>query len=362
MKRIIFIIFIAAMLLNCAGPAVKKEAGPTVFYPPLPQEPKIQFLTSIMFEDDLEKKQSKFDEFLLGEQTVMKRIGRPVDIGTEKGKIYVSDRLYKKILIIDLEKNEFDYIRDTGIGTITDSAGMWITKDGLKYVADMGRKQILVYDDKNEFLRVYGEVDQFDKPMDVAVFENRIYVSDIDKSKIIVLDKNTGKMVQEIGEQGKDEGMFFKPSYVSVDGEGNLFVTDSFNFRIQMFDSTGKFIRAFGFHGDVSGSFSRPKGHALDRDKHIYIADAAFENIQIFDTDTSKLLLFFGGFGGAPGSMYLPAGVYIDYYNVDYFQKYADKDFKIKYLIIVGNLVSDRRIGIYGFGEWIGPPLTGTSK
>ena len=362
MKHVVFMILISVMLFSCAAQEVVKPAEPAVFYPPLPVEPRIQYLTSIMFEDDLEKKQSKFDTFLLGEKPVMKRIGRPVDIGTSKGKIYVSDRLYKKILLIDLVKKEFDYIKDTGVGTLSNPANMWMDEDGLKYVADMGRKQILVYDENDEFSKVYGDVDQFKKPIDVAVYENRIYVTDIELNKVIVLDKDSGKTVQEIGGLGKEDGMFYKPSYLSVDIEGNLYVTDSFNFRVQVFDPNGKFLRNIGFHGDVSGAFSRPKGLAIDKYKHLYVADAAFENVQIFDGDTGKLLLFFGGFGGARGSMYLPSAVHIDYQNVEYFQKYADKDFEIEYLIIIGNLVSEKRIGIYGFGKWVGPPLTGGGK
>ncbi len=358
MKRIIFALFITMILFSCAAPE-KKKTGPVVFYPALPQQPRIQYLTSIMFEEDLGRKQSRFDEFLLGEKPTMKRIGRPIDIGSVKGRIYVSDRLYKKIIIIDLEKNEFDYIRDTGIGTISDSAGIWITEDDMKYVTDISRKQILVFDDKNEFLKAYGDIDQFDKPMDVAVYGERIYVCDLNKNKIIVLDKSSGEVVQEIGELGREEGKLFKPSYITMDNDGNLYVTDSFNFRVQMFDSQGKYVKSFGFHGDVPGSFARPKGIAMDREKHLYVADAAFENVQLFDVETANLLLFFGGFGGKPGSMYLPAGVHIDYDNVEYFQKYADKDFKIKYLIIIGNLVSDKRIGVYGFGDWTGSPLPG---
>jgi DNA-binding beta-propeller fold protein YncE len=362
MKHAIFIIIISVMLISCATQEAVKQKGPTVFYPPLPVEPRIQFLTSIMFEKDLEVKRSSFDAFLLGEQPRMKRIGRPVDIGSTKGKIYVSDRLYKKLLFIDLENNEFNYVKDSGIGTITEPANMTVTDDGLKYLADMARKQILVYDENDEFLKVYGDIDQFKRPIDVAVYENRVYVTDTEVNKVLVLDKDSGKTIQEIGGLGREEGMFYKPSYLAVDIEGNLYVTDSFNFRVQVFDPKGKYIRTIGFHGDVSGAFSRPKGLAIDKYKHLYVADAAFENVQIFDANTGQLLLFFGGFGAKPGSMYLPATVYIDYHNVEYFKKYADKDFEIEYLIIIGNLVSEKRIGVYGFGKWVGPSLTGGEK
>jgi DNA-binding beta-propeller fold protein YncE len=177
-----------------------------------------------------------------------------------------------------------------------------------------------------------------------------------------VIDKSTGQTIQEIGELGKEEGQFYKPSYLSTDKEGNLFVTDSFNFRIQMFDQSGKFIKAFGVQGDTAGTFSRPKGIDVDKEGILYAVDAAFENVQMFDTKTKDLLLFFGGATGAPGSMYLPAPVYLDYHNVDYFQKLAHKDFKLNYLIIIGNLVSANRMAVYGFGDWVGDILPGMEQ
>lgn len=364
MKRILYIVipfFIASVFLGCA-PQEAKKIGPTIFYPALPQEPRIQFLTSIMTDDDLEKKRSGFDEFLLGERPIMKRIGRPIDIGSTRGRIYISDRLYKKILILDLEKNEFDAIVDSGIGALNDPAGIWVTEDDVKYVTDMGRKQVLVYDRNNDFLRAYGEIDQFEKPVDVALHGERLYVCDLKKNKILVLDKTSGNTIQEIGGIGRDEGNLYKPSYLTLDKEGNLYVTDSFNFRVQMFDQTGKFIRVIGSHGDAPGSFSRPKGLDVSEDRHLYVIDAAFENVQIFDAETARILLFFGGHGGGPGKMALPASLYIDRHNIEYFRKYADKDFDIQYLIIVGNLVSTKRIGVYAFGKWVGAPLTGITK
>ncbi|MEF9427123.1 MAG: hypothetical protein L0956_08110, partial [Candidatus Mariimomonas ferrooxydans] len=69
------------------------------------------------------------------------------------------------------------------------------------------------------------------------------------------------------------------------------------------------------------------------------------------------LLLFFGVFGPAPGSMSMPGSIYIDYQNSEYFKKYADKDFSLKYLVYVGNLLGDKKLNVYGFGDWIGAPL-----
>ncbi|MBI5409919.1 MAG: hypothetical protein HZA14_11185, partial [Nitrospirae bacterium] len=104
------------------------------------------------------------------------------------------------------------------------------------------------------------------------------------------------------------------------------------------------------------GALARPKGLDVDREGHLFVVDTAFENVQIFDVETADLLLFFGGFGPEPGSMYMPNGIYVDYHNVEYFKKYADKDFNLKYLVYVGNMLGEHKLNVYGFGDWTGAP------
>ena len=144
-----------------------------------------------------------------------------------------------------------------------------------------------------------------------------------------------------------------------VDQQGSIYVTDAFNFRVQKFDPKGKFLISYGYLGDAFGAFARPKGLDIDRDGHLYVVDAAFENVQIFDEKTGALLLFFGGAGNAPGSMYLPAGIHIDYRNAAYFSNFVDKDFRLKYVVYTGNLFGAEKLNVYGFGDWVGEPLRG---
>ncbi len=366
MKNILIILLIAAVLLGCATEQkLKREITPlepqqvrvsedlttipvhqkteSLFYPMLPEQPRLQLLFSFTKEE--------ISAFWGGEKYFLK-IERTHDIGAVKGKIYISDRTHKKIIVVDLEKKALGQI----IGDY-ESAGIWVTEDDYKYVADFNKKQIIVFDPDNKLSRVYAYRDQFDKPVDVAAYKDKVYVCDLNKHMIIVLDKDSGKTIQEIGGVGKGEGSFYKPTHVIVDKEGYLYVNDFFNFRIQKFDQGGKFIKAFGYPGDTLGAFARPKGLGLDKEGHLYVVDAAFENVQIFDDETTDLLLFFGGFGLDPGSMYLPDGIYIDYQNVDYFKDYVDENFDVKYLVIVGNTLGPIKLNVYGFGEWVGEPL-----
>jgi hypothetical protein len=354
--KVLLMMVAVALLAGCAQTAEKKTEA--TFFPPLPQQPRLQYLTSISTEEDIGgKKTSGVKEWLIGKQQSRKQIARAHDVGSAKGKIYILDRTFRKILMLDLTKKELDFIHDENEGALGDPMGLWVTEDDVKYVADIGRKQIVVFDKDNRFVREYGEKDQFERPMDVAVFQNQIYVVDYTKAAIVVLDKESGKTVQTIGEAGSEDGKFNRPTHITIDQKGNIYVNDAFNFRIQKFDPKGNYLKQFGYQGDTLGGFARPKGIAVDHDGYVYAVDTAFENTQLFDPESADLLLFFGGYGPHAGSMYMPSGAHIDYDNLEYFEQYVDKDFKLKYLVYVGNLLGDRKLNVYGFGEWTGAPL-----
>ncbi len=350
MKRVVLVLM---AFITLAGCATAPQEVMTVFYPPLPQRPRLQFLLAISGEEDIGASQGEFMEFLVGEPTSDKDIGKSYDIGSSEGKIYIMDRRFKKVIFIDLANRKFGYILDQGRGALNEPSGIWVTADDIKYVADMERKQIVVFGRDNKFLRTYGGPDVFDKPTDVAVYEDTLYVSDMDKHQIIVLDKDSGEVKMTVGGVGAEEGRLGRPSHVVVDHLGNIFVTDAFNFRVQKFDPQGAFVKSYGFLGDNLGGFVRPKGLATDREGHLYVVDAAFENVQIFDDKTAQLLLFFGGAEAGPDSMILPAGVHIDYRNAGYFSNFVDKEFRLKYLVYVGSMFGVNKLNVYGFGDWI---------
>jgi len=109
-------------------------------------------------------------------------------------------------------------------------------------------------------------------------------------------------------------GDFAKPSGVAVDGEGNLYVTDTLNDRVEIFDAEGKFIRTWGKNGDGPGCFARPKGIAVDADGHVWVADGMLDRVQVF-TPTGDLLTYLGGHGNLPGQFAALCGIAIDKYN-----------------------------------------------
>lgn len=346
---------IAALLLTaCGSQPVSKGPKHSVFYPPLPQQPRIQYLTTITTEEDIAgKKKQDLSSFLIG-GTSRNRLLRPYAVAHEKDFIYVTDAKFKKIVTIDLKKATMGFFPSERMGTLAEPMGLFVDADGSKYVADLGRGQVIVYDSQNKYLRTYGAPNEY-KVTDVVVDGERVYVCENGTHEILVLDKASGKVVQRIGGRGQEEGKFRFPSFLSLDQDGNLFVTDPLNFRVQMFNRNGDFVRFFGYPEAGPGGMVRPKGHVVSRDGKLYIADAGMEIVQIFDVASTDPLLAFGKHGSGPGGTDMPYNVDIDYDNVAYFAHLADPDFKPEFLIYVANHVGEYEMTIYAYGEWTGP-------
>jgi len=352
--KLLSVSLLALSLLSACASAPKQ---PTIFYPSLPLQPRLQFLTAFTTEKDLGKKGGAITEFIKGESGDDKWIARAFDISSVKGKLYMTDRTFKEIVTVNLETATIDYLRDQRAGATANPFGLFIDAQNYKYVSDADRKQIIVYDQNDKYVRAYGEPGQFEKPMDVAVFGDKVYVVDMDAFAVLVLDKNSGKTISVIGRRGAGPGNFDRPTHIKIDAAGNLYVNDAFNFRIQKLDPDGKYLQEFGFAGVDLGGFARPKGMDVSPDGHVYVTDAAFENIQIFDPETTRLLLPFAKLQGSAGNLNMPSALYIDTKNMEYFQKYVDRDFKLRYLVFVSNLLGKNKVNVYGFGDWIGEKL-----
>jgi DNA-binding beta-propeller fold protein YncE len=158
-----------------------------------------------------------------------------------------------------------------------------------------------------------GQDKEFDNPAGLAVDRSarRLYVADTAKHQIRSYSTVDGSYQRTIGSRGTAPGTFNFPTNVFVDRLGRLYVTDTMNFRLQIFDTNAKLVKTFGEQGDTPGTLNRPKGVGVDSEGHIYIADTSFNNYQVFD-DAGRLLLIVGSGGNGPGEFMLPAGLYVD--------------------------------------------------
>lgn len=118
-------------------------------------------------------------------------------------------------------------------------------------------------------------------------------------------------LLTEWGEFGiSTPGHLSYPQFIAVDGEGNSYVSDLGNKRIQKFSSSGEFILNFGESGKQPGQFHHPSGIAVDSD-FVYVADQNLHKIQKFTLD-GTFVDEWGKFGNADGEFKSPKDIEVD--------------------------------------------------
>ncbi len=153
---------------------------------------------------------------------------------------------------------------------------------------------------------------QFRSPRDVAVDrEGDIYVADRENNRIQKFDSN-GSFLKKWGSRGKGNGQFLFPQSIAVDNSGNIYVSDSSNHRVQKFNSNGDFLKMWGGKpSSEEGLFNNPTGIGIDDNGDIYVADSGNHRIQKFDSN-EVFLHAWGTQGSGDGQFNGPVDVVPD--------------------------------------------------
>jgi DNA-binding beta-propeller fold protein YncE len=261
----------------------------------------------------------------VGQQTpsdkLFYQLVRPYGVGVDsQGKVYIADEKVLAVFIYNPEDGKVELIKNGQHARFKLITGLVLDDTDTLFVSDSLLNHVLVFDKQHKVQASISE--GMRSPAGLAVDnENRfLYVADTDLDQVLVYDADPPyKLLRTMGKPGtKHEatapGDFSRPTNVAVDKDGNLYVADTFNDRVESFDADGNFIRAFGKAGDGPGYFARPKGIAIDADGHVWVADAVQDRVQVF-TPEGRLLIWMGGHGLLPGQFSMLAGLTIDKNN-----------------------------------------------
>lgn len=172
------------------------------------------------------------------------------------------------------------------IGKFNRASSFYITANGLIYVADSGRDEIILMDTLGNQLKTFGgygwDENSFDDPADVFADPLTIYVADKNNHKIKRFDKNLNFIYSLYMRESEFlQEQFGYPLSCATSNQGDLYFIDSENKRIMKSDIFGNFIMNFGGFDAGKYQLSNPTQLAVSSSNNIYVIDGS--DIVIFD-------------------------------------------------------------------------------
>ncbi|MGE4088400.1 MAG: 6-bladed beta-propeller [Immundisolibacter sp.] len=239
---------------------------------------------------------------------------RPTSVvGDERGRLYVSDASRQAVFVFDAAAGELQvWEQADGALRFVAPSGLALAPDGGLYVADAELGAVVRLDAAGQPHGLIGR-GRLLRPTGLArdAAGGRLYVADTTAHDIKVFD-DAGALLQVIGRRGEAEGEFNYPTHLAF-SQGTLYVTDTLNHRVQAFDADGR-VRRIGQRGLYVGNLVRPKGVAVDGEGNVYVVESYYDSLLVFSAQ-GEFLLPIGGTGTATGRFYLPAGVWVDAKN-----------------------------------------------
>lgn len=182
-----------------------------------------------------------------------------------------------------------------GVGAFTRPDGVAIAANGSIYVADTWNYRMQAFTSAGQFVNMWGRAGEFgaDAPVDpkdafwapraVAVDSQRVYVADTGNKRIRVYDLS-GQYLYDIGSGGSQEGQLDEPVGVVASADGRVFVADTWNDRISVFRNDGTYLSSFKVSGWYQDLGNRPY-LALDPKRNLlYVGDPDGGRVLVYDT------------------------------------------------------------------------------
>lgn len=252
---------------------------------------------------------------------------RGIDIGPD-GFVYVADAGNHRVQKFTAQG---EFVAAWGQQVVSEGAAgeppgfnepwsLAVAPDGDIFVADTWNHRIVRMTPKGEWIHAWGTFGQYGTddtagqgvfygPRDLTIEpDQRIYVADTGNKRIQVFDPD-GQFALQWGGGGAAEGYLDEPVGLAFGPEGKeLYVADTWNRRVQVFDRNGTFLRQWPIDGWDAGIPEEKPYLAVDADGHVYVTDPGNYRVLVFDSHGGYLLSF-GQYGHDKRSFALPTGI-----------------------------------------------------
>lgn len=244
-------------------------------------------------------------------------LDKPMDVTKVGQYVYISDTNHKQIQVFDGSGTFiFKFGKEgTGQGQFKFPYGIAGDKDGNIYVADLYNGKISIFTSKGKFIKYFqaaNKADDFKGPGGLRIYDNKLYVTDIPKNKVSIFDLS-GKKLLDITTATAKGDTLNAPNAVTVDDDKNIYVSDTGNQRLVIYDKNGKFKRIINgsINGKGESKFVNPRGIGIESNGTLLMVDNMTHFVYGFDKN-GKQVFQFGGIGSDKGQFYLPNGLFVD--------------------------------------------------
>ncbi len=236
-------------------------------------------------------------------------ISRPMGVAYDGiDSIYVTESVRGRVTVFDIngENGRVFLLNEGKDDDVSYPVGIDVADDGSIYIADPENNAVAVYDDDGDRLRTLA----FEhKPMWVTVAGERLYTTD--DGTLYVSDLQ-GNELARWGTFGRAADQLSVPGGVAVDGDGNVFIADTNNYRVVAltpdFDPLWQVGQAAAVEAEAQNrELGGPSGVALAEDGNLYFLDALNSQINVIDAATGQYASQpLSGQGNTDDSLYLP--------------------------------------------------------
>ncbi|MCU0782990.1 MAG: NHL repeat-containing protein [Verrucomicrobia bacterium] len=225
--------------------------------------------------------------------------------------LLVSDPMAGKVVVLDSTGQEL--LAKSGLGQ---PLGLAVGEDGTIYVGDAKTGAVTRFDPQWNWIDILGQGNgEFQLPGHIATFTGNgvttVFVSDGLAHQVKAY--RDGVRVGQYGGYGIGPQQFDFPAGIWVATNGNLYVVDQNNDRVQVLDRGGNFLRWFTLQPSPQQTSlsGRAQGIFGDEQGWLYVADTFQDHVKVFEL-SGKFLGYVGGYGESRGRFRSPGGVVVD--------------------------------------------------
>lgn len=216
----------------------------------------------------------------------------PAAICEWEDEYYVADYRNNRIVVLDKAGH---MTREWTHDELSDPEGITVDESGNIYVAGYGNGRILKFTPQGDFLASWNSVtsdeDTLVHPHGIFYYNGLLYITELQSPARVVVYTPQGDFVAEFGNDQTTEYVLEYPTALFIHGD-IIYVADAVDCQIKLFSLDGSFIDSFGTFGMGSGQFYYPYGIGVDAEGNIYVGDTHNRRVQVFDSEWNLLKMY----------------------------------------------------------------------